>query len=317
MRISFITTVLNEEKTIVSFLNSIFCQSKFPDEIIIVDAGSTDGTISKISNFKFPGSNQNAKIKLIFKKGNRAVGRNEAIKNSSGEIIACSDVGCILGRDWVKNIIEPFRNSKVDVVAGYYKPIVKNIFEKCLSTYTCVMEDKLNSDVFLPSSRSIGFKKSVWKTVGGYPEHLDTCEDLVFAKKLKDKDYNFFLAKNAVVYWPQRKTFGAAFYQFYNYAKGDGTARYFRPQTPFLFARYIVGLIILAIFFILNNYVFLKSLSILFALYILWSIIKNYQYINNFMAIYYLPLIQIISDVAVISGTSVGLFSLKKRNVEK
>ena len=54
MRISFVATVLNEEKTIHSFLKSLGSQSRFPDEIIIVDGGSTDATASVISNLKSP-----------------------------------------------------------------------------------------------------------------------------------------------------------------------------------------------------------------------------------------------------------------------
>lgn len=52
MKVSFITTVFNEEKTIGSFLESLFKQTKLPDEVIIVDAGSTDGTISRIRNYE-------------------------------------------------------------------------------------------------------------------------------------------------------------------------------------------------------------------------------------------------------------------------
>jgi len=54
LRTTLICTVLNEEKTIGKFLDSIASQSKFPNEIIIVDGGSEDKTVQKISEFKFP-----------------------------------------------------------------------------------------------------------------------------------------------------------------------------------------------------------------------------------------------------------------------
>jgi len=170
MKVSFITTVYNEELTIKPLLESIFAQSKFPDEIIIVDGGSTDNTISEISNFKFSTSDTKAKIKLIFKKGNRSVGRNEAIKKACNEIIACSDAGCALDKDWLRNITEPFKDLKVDVVAGYYKGEARTIFQKCLIPYVLVMPDKVNSNNFLPASRSMAFKKSIWKKAGEFPE---------------------------------------------------------------------------------------------------------------------------------------------------
>src|SRR3989344_3151488 len=132
MKVSFVATVFNEEKTIGDFLKSIFWQSRIPDEIIIVDGTSSDKTVAKIKNAILKIKNYNVKFKILIKKGNRAVGRNEAIKQASNEIIVCSDAGCILDKNWVKNNIVPFNDLRVDVVAGYYKGRQKTIFQKCL-----------------------------------------------------------------------------------------------------------------------------------------------------------------------------------------
>jgi glycosyltransferase involved in cell wall biosynthesis len=45
-KITFIATVFNEEASIVQLLESLKKQTKKADEIIIVDAGSRDGTVS-------------------------------------------------------------------------------------------------------------------------------------------------------------------------------------------------------------------------------------------------------------------------------
>ena len=194
MKLSIICTVLNEEKTIEKFIDSILKQTVAPDELVIVDGGSTDNTISKIQNSKAKIQQYGLKIKTIIKKGNRSVGRNEAIKNSSGDIILVSDSGCVLDKDWIKNITKPFKDKNIDVVSGYYKPVTKNIFQKCLAAYTSVMPDKIDKENFLPSSRSVAFRKSAWKKAGGYPENLNTCEDLVFDKNLKNKNAKFIFA---------------------------------------------------------------------------------------------------------------------------
>lgn len=301
VKISFITTVFNEEETVSRFLDSLFAQSKQPDEVIVVDGGSSDLTVAKMKN-------KNSKLKILIRPGNRAVGRNEAIRNAREDIIVCADAGCILDKSWLKNITEPFNDPKIDVVAGYYKPIARNVFQKCLATYTCVMPDRLDLKNFLPSSRSIAFRKSAWQKVGGYPEYLDTCEDLVFAKKLKDAGYKSKTRLDAIVYWPQRKNLKEAALQFYRYAEGDGKARYIRPQTPFLFLRYLIGGGLFIAFLILKSLFILYLISIILFLYLLWSIAKNFKYVGNWQAVFILPILQFTADFSVMAGFLRGLF---------
>lgn len=299
MKTSFVATIFNEEKTIDAFIKSIDEQTKRPDEILLVDGGSSDNTVEKVKKYRH--------IKLFSHNGNRSQGRNYGIAKAKGDVILVSDAGCTLDKNWVKNITEPFDNEKIDVVSGYYLPVTHNAFEQCLATYTCVMPDRVDRENFLPSSRSVAFKKTAWKEVGGYPEFLDTCEDLVFVRNLKKKDYRFFFAENAIVYWRQRKNIIEAFKQFYGYAVGDGMAHYFRSRTPFLFIRYAfaVGLLFPVT---INKSTTPTLLSItLFVLYILWTIKKNYRYIKNIAALFWLPLLQFTSDIAVILGTTVGI----------
>ena len=312
MKVSFIATVYNEEASVGALLDSIIKQSKMPEEIIIVDGGSTDNTLSVISNFQFPISKN--KLKVISMKGNRAVGRNEAINKASNEIIVCSDSGCILDEDWVKNITKPFEKD-IDVVAGYYKGNAKTIFQKCLIPYVLVMPDKVNKNNFLPASRSMAFKKSIWKKAGSFPEKFGNNEDYVFAKRLKEINAKIVYTEKAIVYWMPRSNLKDAFTMFYRFAKGDSESRIFRHKVVLIFVRYVVGIIFIFLFLIFKSYIILNTLYLILVLYILWSIIKNYKYVKDVRAIILLPLIQIASDKAVILGTINGLLTQRLKIV--
>lgn len=270
-KISFVVTVKNDPKGLKSLLASLKKQTKQPDEIIVIDGKET--------------------------RTNRSQGRNLGIQKAKGEIIAISDAGCKLDKRWLENITKPFGDPMVDVVAGYYQPLAKTIFQKCLACYTC-------RDYSLPSSRSVAFRKSAWQKVGGYPEELDYCEDLVFAERLKKVGCKFKFAKKAIVFWPQRENIFQAFKQFFHYAFGDAQALYW-PHLKKIFLvylRYILG-ILLFYWSWLYGYMAIW-------LYGSWAIWKNYRYVRHPAAFFYLPLLQITADVAVILGALRG--ALKK-----
>lgn len=302
MKTSFIATVLNEEENIVDLLTSIFTQTKLPDEVIIVDGGSRDKTISKILSFK--------NIKLIRKKGNRSVGRNEAIKSSRGDIILISDAGCILDKNWVENITSPFNDKEVDVVAGYYSTKSDSVFEKCLTPYVLVMPDKINEKNFLPASRSMALRKKVWKKAGGFPKKYSHNEDYVFAKRLKEENFNIVFRKNAKVFWKPRKNLIEASKMFFRFALGDAQAKILRPKVVLLFLRYVLGVALVVLLLLSNSIFILNLICLILTLYILWAILKNYKYVKKWQAYFILPMIQLTADLSVISGTIWG--TLKK-----
>ena len=306
MKISFITTVFNEEKTIERFLESLLVQTKLPDEIVIVDGGSTDKTIERIANCELRIKKKRVIFKLITKKGNRSVGRNEAIRKATGDVIVCSDAGNVLDKKWMENITKPFTGKSVDVVAGYYKGRAKNVFQKCLIPYALVMPDKVDPENFLPATRSVAFTKAIWKKVGGFDEKFSHNEDYVFANKLKDAGAKIVFAKDAIVNWIPRSTFKEAFVMFFRFALGDAESGMLRDKVLLLFARYFLGFYLIFLSLLYRSFVPVAIILASFIFYIFWSIKKNYKYVKDKEAIGILPRMQLVADLAVLSGTIFG-----------
>ena len=308
MRISFVATILNEEKNIKFLLSSLIHQTKKPDEIIIVDGGSKDKSVQNIRDFISGIKSEKIRrsIKLISKKGNRSVGRNEGILKSKGEVIVLSDAGCIPDKNWVKNITKPFGNNDIEVVSGYYKGVPISNFAKSLIPYVLVMRDRVNPKEFLPSGRSMAFRKSIWKRFGGFPRECSGNEDYVFAKRLKKVGVKFIFRKNAIVYWIPRKNIFEAFVMFFRFAIGDSEAGIFRPKAILIILRYLIILWIIVLSSYLSPSFSIKLASYILVLYITWAIWKNFKYVKEKSAFFYLPLIQIVSDMAVIFGTTLG-----------
>ena len=85
----------------------------------------------------------------------------------------------------------------------------------------------VNVKDFLPSSRSLGFTKTIFNEVNGYPETSYTAEDTLFDVNLFNKTDEIVFAENAVVYWELPVDFNEMMLKVYNYGYGEGVQRLF------------------------------------------------------------------------------------------
>ncbi|MGD9129299.1 MAG: glycosyltransferase [Candidatus Woesebacteria bacterium] len=311
--ISLIITVLNEEKTIKLLLDAIKKQNLLPSEIIIVDGGSTDRTLKIIQ--KFAQKNPKLKIKSFVKKGNRSVGRNFAIQEAKNQLIAITDAGCIPQRDWLEQLYKKWleanssddKKQQTKVVAGYYQGQADTAFQEAVIPYVLVMPERVNEKNFLPATRSMLIEKSIWQQVNGFDKKLNYNEDYAFAKKLKKQGFRIVFAKKAVVDWLPRTNLKAFMKMIYLFARGDIEAGILRPKVILIFARYFLMVFILVLleWKISGQTALLVALTALI-IYSAWAIVKNLKYTPK--GWFYLPLLQISSDLAVILGSLRGFF---------
>ncbi len=110
------------------------------------------------------------------------------------------------------------------MVTGFYKSDPQTTFELALGATTIPELRDINPAKFLPSSRSVAFRKEAWAAVGGYPEWLDFSEDVLFDLKMRAKFGAFAFAPKAVAHFRPRSSLGAFARQYFNYAQGDGRA---------------------------------------------------------------------------------------------
>lgn len=302
MKISLCITTYNEETYIERLLESIVSQTKKPDEVIIVDGGSSDKTVARIKNYESRIKN----LQIIVKKGNRPFGRNASIEHARGEIIIITDAGCELDKHWLEEITKPFAEKEVDVVSGYYAGRPTNVLQAALVPYVLVMPDKIDEDHFLPSTRSMAMKKSVWQKLGGFPTEYRWNEDYVFSKQLEKAGTRIVFTQKAIVYWFPRTTLWDGYNMFYAFAKGDMQAGIVRPKVLVLFLRgiFVIGLFGLILW--TKEILLLQVFCFFLFLYVFWAMWKNYRYVHHPLAILFLPVWQLISDSAVFGGSIVG-----------
>lgn len=227
MKFTLVSTIFNEANRLELTIKDLENQSVKPDEVVITDAGSTDGTVEIVTSWQkrapYP-------IKLFIKPScNVAEGRNFAIKNSSNGVIISTDFGCRFHIDWLRSLIEPFNDEKTLVVCGKYTVIEKDqvsLSAKAAYVINNGYEINIASPYFIPSSRSIAYKKEVFDKVGGYCEWLTLAgDDSVFGMELLANKFEFNKVEMPYVYWGRHATFSGFRKEAFRYGLGEGEAR--------------------------------------------------------------------------------------------
>ncbi len=295
MKFSVVTTILNEEESVLPLLSSLVGQELKPDEVIIVDGGSTDETLQLIEAWER--EHVNIRVRVIVKYGvNRSRGRNIGIKAAQNEHLAIIDAGCEADKNWLSAFALKWKkNPEADAIAGFYLVSPRSVLEYCFGLMLAVSPKSFNTNTYLPSSRSLAMTKTAWKKAMMYPEYLDTCEDLVFADRLK-KRVKMIVTKKALVYWYMPKDLIAFIGTIRGYAEGDVRALYW----PHLIKIASVWL----------RYVVFVVYPPLLMFYLFYPPLKYWRSAWRNGAIFILPAVQLAADVGVMWGSLRGVIKL-------
>jgi hypothetical protein len=204
-----------------------------------VDGGSTDQTLGILRDWAartpLPATVRSAPGTNI------SAGRNVAIAAATGDIIAVTDGGAIADPRWLEELCEGFADGEADAVSGFYVAGGETWFERTLTVAITPQLAEIDPEDFLPSSRSVAFTKAAWEAVGGYPEWLDHCEDLVFDLALRRAGGRFAFRPSGVVTWNGRSSLWAFGRQYFLYARGDGIAGLWPLRHAARYSAYAVG----------------------------------------------------------------------------
>lgn len=234
--VSLVCTMLNEAHSVNDLMQSIAAQTVRPREVIIVDGGSRDGTQLHVEWWH---GRLGCPLRLIELTGaSIATGRNAGIAAARFPIIAITDAGVRLDEHWLENILAPFADETVAVSAGFFVADPHTLFEVAMGATVLPHVDEINPARFLPSSRSVAVRKTTWERVGGYPEWVDYCEDVVFDLALREAHAHVAFVPDAIARFRPRGTMRAFWHQYFRYARGDGKAGLWSVRHAIRYATY-------------------------------------------------------------------------------
>ena len=103
---------------------------------------------------------------------------------------------------------------------GFYRSAPRSRFERLSDCLNMPDADEIDPDRFMPSSRSVAFRRPVFEQVGGYPEWLPVGEDMWLNHQMVAAGARRRFAPDAIVRWRLQPDLRSFARQYYGYAGG-------------------------------------------------------------------------------------------------
>ena len=211
MGVSVVIPNYNGEKYIKKCLDSLLNQSLEPDEIIIVDNKSTDGSLELInSEFR-----DNVYIISLEKNTGFSVAVNEGIRASNSEFVALLNNDTELDKDWLKELYAVIQkdSSIFSCCSKMIRYDNRNIIDDAGDEYSILgwsfkrgdgrTIDKYNKteEVFSSCAGAAIYRKSIINKIGYFDEKFFAyLEDMDISYRARSFGYKNYYAHKAKVY---------------------------------------------------------------------------------------------------------------------
>jgi glycosyltransferase involved in cell wall biosynthesis len=194
MNCSIIIRAYNEEKHIGRLLEGIRRQTLSDVEVILVDSGSTDGTVAVAESF-------GARVVRI-PSAEFTFGRslNLGVQAAKREwiVIASAHVYPVYP-DWLETLLHPFEDGKVALTYGKQRgPDFAKFSEQQIFHQWYPEAGRPRQETVFCNNANAAIRKSLWEK-NPYDETLTGLEDLAWAKWAKEQGYEIAYAAEAEI----------------------------------------------------------------------------------------------------------------------
>lgn len=225
--VSVIVPVLNGMPTVQALLEGLRSQDYPADrwELIVVDNGSTDGTLEVLQQE----SEINSRMRVLHeqRKGPSAA-RNAGIEASRGEILAFIDSDCIPGPSWLRELVSAFEDRTVWAAGGLLKSAAPTTLTEAFAARQEILnqEDFFKERPYKPPfllTANFAVRRAVFKRVGLFDETLRVGEDADFCWRILDAGGKLALVRKALVAHRHRSNLRSFARQMFLYGVGSAT----------------------------------------------------------------------------------------------
>ncbi len=163
MRISVVVPTYNEAQGIQEFLAQFRGQSlpRGEFELIIVDGGSTDGTVDLATKM----------ADRVITQTSKGIGgaRNDGVAMARADLIATTDADCRVPDGWLENIVEDFDDRDVVAVCGPDGPFDGGLKARAIFFFVrAIIRVAATAGVYGTGGTNSAFRRAPFLAIGGY-----------------------------------------------------------------------------------------------------------------------------------------------------
>ncbi|WP_164108911.1 MULTISPECIES: glycosyltransferase family 2 protein [Sphingobacterium] len=201
--VSVIIPTFNNVDTIIDTLQSVFGQTYECIEVIIVNDGSTDGTLEKVEYFIKDKDNF-----YLFSTDNRGVSaaRNYGFENSKGELVVFLDADDLLDANYIKLCVDQF-DTDPSIHLVYTKAVFFERIEGVFKLPDFSMQRLLFQNCFTVTSM---LKSNDFREVGMFDVNLSYAEDWEFWIRLVSKYPKVVKIEKPLFFYRRRNSLNSA-----------------------------------------------------------------------------------------------------------
>ena len=206
---SILIRTKNEAKDIAKTLELVANQSVQPNEIVVVDSGSTDGTVDLVQQWSAQQAKSGPTVTLLHMPAAEfTFGRslNIGMTAATGEVVLNLSAHAFpCDRDWLKNLIQPFEHPQVAGVYGKQVPhadaypVVARDYLSFYSDAARVQTNGQDASDHAFSNANSAVRRACWEK-RPFDERLSASEDVEWARAMLGLGYHLVYAPNAAVY---------------------------------------------------------------------------------------------------------------------
>ncbi|HDZ18991.1 hypothetical protein LCGC14_0689600 [marine sediment metagenome] len=219
--VSIVIPTHNRVKMLQRLLQSVEALELAPDEVIIVNDGSSDQTHNFLKEWENIKHNF---VSVVFNKPKSqgpGVARNIGIQLASSDAIAFTDDDCIIHPFWINSIKHSifWKSKKLAGIGGKVCHLRKGAVSEYYSYHRILEPPKYNQ--YLVTANACYLKEHLLE-VNGFDEthRYPGGEDNGLSFKLANKGYTFEFEKNMIVMHDYRTSLISFLKTFYRYGKG-------------------------------------------------------------------------------------------------